>query len=851
MHRFFKCLFFLIFVSLSVLSGKNYFFAPAAVFEADIDASFIPRFLVFYTTNEYDDFSEERICCGAGSNKKLSVPLPCEKVNKIRITAYDWNERGSHGRYVIDKAPLGEESYSIANPRIIDQNQLKVKTEDIWLLESGVRNASSKICVLNDKSGTDAALYELKHQTLLSKHFYAGRFFRVLLWSLFCVGLVMGAVTAEPFENSSKKKHFLYAVASVIAVAGTFSISPVYAASQYFTWFSHLSQFWRNIDFCHLSLVVLFYFLYRGAETVLVADERRSVSAKVLTMLFVLSVLMGRSYELCGSCSLLIGFDYAQNIKTAMAFFGFTVFLYTLILLLFKALKRVSFRLFDVLDCAEPKVCGLRLVEWYVSALMKRPFLTTFCSVIAFYVPLLVLKYPCTMCYDGYLQAIQIHAGEKIFNTAVSGCEVMDVVRTAHHPFCHTLLILMLLKAGIWLGNVYVGLFLYSCLQLAFVAASVSFSVRVLLKYAHLRAFYAVWIIVYFCLHPYVNDYMFLVSKDVIYSAAVLCYLSVLFSIMPVHRGEKRPLYLCKWGAGVMLAVAAAAVTVFRNEGAGILLMTSVLGLIFNFRLVKPWLLSVLVVLLSVFFVNFLMRAGNVQPGSRIEALSVPCQQLARALRQHDELFTQTEKQSVKEIFKEQDIAYLYSSGTSDPVKGNFSDEAQGQNIYKLLEIWAKGFLRCPGTYVDAFAQNYYLYVFPGYNMNAGYVGSSGLTVNLGSRLGKPGGEHYMLAARDIISRFNETRNKVWSLPFISLPMLAATYAWIVFILLAYVVRNRCKEGLALLMLPLCLTLIPFLGPTNGDYGRYTYPLMVCMPFVTFAVLRLVKDKLDSDKNNG
>lgn len=852
MSRCFSLLLYIFLVSLFVLSGKNYFYAPETIFEADFEAEASPRFFVYYSSNDSGKFSAMRVGCGSGeiASKKLKVRLSADKIKRLLIVPYDLQDIKANGRMVGWESDIPWEKIMLTNPRLSDHEGCEINTDDIVVVSPDELKAPSgkiaenKECFPTGRQGLKdkSVIFELKNQTAFTKHFLLLNFIQVVVLSLFCAWLILFAVIAVSFEKKNKIFYFLYALLSSIALSGNFYIEPVFYVCQSASWMSYLPQFWKDYDFVHLVVAYAIYLFFCKVNTISGPEERVFNSAKILAVILSLFIIVGRLYEYNGSCELLFGFECAQSIKTAIAFAGFVALFYAMVLFVYDKLNKIAAKAYDgnrktvltakILSCASS----------YISSLRERPFVTTLLTLLVFYIPILIFKYPCSMHPDGFMQAIQIFPGETI-NT-VAGRKLIEF--SSHHPVMHTLLIIGLLKCGLWLSNVYIGLLFYSCIQLLIVALAVSFSGYVLVRYAQLNGAYLWPIILFFIFHPVVNDFMFTVTKDVIYAAFILVYLVLLFVYMRTmqREGKARRAFLF-----ALLALSCTGVAFFRNEGWMVMLVASIVGLFVNAKLARLFGLCAMMSIASIVFVSHLSQVLDFRPGNRAEMFSVPCQQLARALRDHDDRFTEEEKQSVREIFSGKEIADLYRSGCSDNVKAEFCDDSSGKNIHEFLSIWAKGALRCPLAYVDAFLHNHHLYFYPDEVGVELTTCSCRWTIDIGKRLGSSHGNSYMLRSESIYRGFVKIRKLIHSLPFFNLPMLGASYTWIILIFLAYAAHHGSKEAVTMLILPLCLILLPFLGPTNGDYGRYTYPLMMCLPFVCFAALRLVKDKLN--QNNG
>ena len=76
-------------------------------------------------------------------------------------------------------------------------------------------------------------------------------------------------------------------------------------------------------------------------------------------------------------------------------------------------------------------------------------------------------------------------------------------------------------------------------------------------------------------------------------------------------------------------------------------------------------------------------------------------QQLAAAMKYHPETFTESEKQFYDETLGLENLEY-FSYWESDPIKNMMKNESFKGREKEFFQVWAKGYLKHPKTYIDA-----------------------------------------------------------------------------------------------------------------------------------------------------
>ena len=89
-------------------------------------------------------------------------------------------------------------------------------------------------------------------------------------------------------------------------------------------------------------------------------------------------------------------------------------------------------------------------------------------------------------------------------------------------------------------------------------------------------------------------------------------------------------------------------------------------------------------------FQNFLTRHYNIEPGGIQEALSLPFQQTARYVKEHEEEVTQEEKKAIKGVIAYNKLGKYYNPKISDPVKATYKKKATTKDLTAYLKVWVQ-----------------------------------------------------------------------------------------------------------------------------------------------------------------
>lgn len=540
-----------------------------------------------------------------------------------------------------------------------------------------------------------------------------------------------------------------------------------------------------NVEFVFVWLLCILFFHSLGKKVV--REKKEKNTSGILSVFFSLCMVFGKSYyETAGSTYV---FGSAVNfVKALLVMAGYTCFFYVLIALAFSALQNTKFTgekqgFFD-----------------------KKPFLKSFVILSLVYGVVVLISYPGTLCYDVIGQIEQV---------------TTDAGYSAHHPLVHTLLVGGLVEAGHKLfGSYEIGLFAYMLVQMFMLAAALSATIMVLAKRG-LKNVYLWALLVLYCVTPIYSNLASVAIKDVPFCAFVvgyfICYVMLLEKPEKI-RDKKFLICFVLMQMGTIL---------FRNNGLILVLLSGLLAFIYFYRkynwkeriiyIFSGFLLSIAVCKLILFV---LMEVTGATKGSSGEMLSIPFQQTARYLQLYQSEIDEEEKEAIEAVLGPvSTVAAKYNPAISDDVKALFDKEATTKEIVDYMLVWAKGFFKHPGVYLEAFFIHVYGWFTPAasnvirYETTYTDIAQQGLFENA---------QKYLI----FLYRF---ANRI---PLLGLLENIGAYTWGLFFFLFYAGKNKKKEFVYAGVPLLVSLLVCMASPCFIYHPRYGLPIIATLPFL-------------------
>ena len=319
-------------------------------------------------------------------------------------------------------------------------------------------------------------------------------------------------------------------------------------------------------------------------------------------------------------------------------------------------------------------------------------------SFFAFWGLILLAWMPCYLAYYPGINAYDLEAQTR---------QVLGIMpMTTEHPPLHT----AIWAACIWIGARIdvTGYAIYGLWQMLILSAAMAAAASHLRSRGYIRpAVYAS--VAFFALNPAIAIMSFNPTKDIVFAAVFLVYLTFLPDLIGREKQNTKVALL----PGMIVLTALNCL--LRNNAIYTMGFTLIVLLVL-FR--NAW--------KRVLIVHFcgMLAAGavmwgiypmmGIKPGNKKEAMSVPIQQIARVLIEKADTLDAGTLEEISAYFDIEKTINMYNPRLSEPVKDYcFSEEALRENTSGFLQLWIKMVFRHPRIATDAFLDLHLPYWYP------------------------------------------------------------------------------------------------------------------------------------------
>ena len=526
----------------------------------------------------------------------------------------------------------------------------------------------------------------------------------------------------------------------------------------------------------------------------------KKITYCIISVIFSLLMVFGYSYDVVHNSSLVLGNSYLI-IFSIVKFIGYYV------------LFNTSIHLFD--DFVKSKKVKDGKLPKLFDMFLKHPFIFSFIFILICYLPYIIAYYPVIINYDAANQVKEVMGIHTRYMDSVVLINP-SVTLTNFNPIIHTFLIGGLFKVGYLLGNVNFGMFLYSIIQLLIVISVFSYSIYYLNKINVNKKIIVVVLLIY-SLVPLFPLYAMTAVKDVIFSALILLYVIRVYDYIKNDWNIKD--YIL-FGLLILLII------LFRNNGIYTIILT--LPFVCLFKKKGRFVLALVLVLnISLYglYNKVLLPHYEISNTSVREVLSVPFQQTARLVKYHDEEINKNDKVIIDKVLEYDTLGERYKTNLSDPVKNKYNKYATTSDLNNYFKVWFKYLFKYPGVYVDATINNIYGYFYP--NTSGWYV-----YTNLNTKLIEAGFDYHFID----VTKFLRTILKSYASVFPYIPIVGSIanigiVVWIHILLLGFLIVNKMKKYIILLLPSFTFILVCMAGPAN-TYFRYVLPCVFALPVI-------------------
>ncbi len=563
--------------------------------------------------------------------------------------------------------------------------------------------------------------------------------------------------------------------------------------------FSHLDESgltmnYQVLDYLNMLLSIpILYILFKK-------EGNNNLLINVLSVIFSLFMIIGYSFINTYSFSLI----YQNDINIIVSLFkllGYYVFFRQLLMRIFMFFTEHNFR-------------GVNL------KFGNHPFLYSVLVLSLMYGLYLIFYYPGVINYDN---ANQIKEVLGLHTRYLDSIIVLNenVTLTNFNPILHTLLLGNLVKLGITIGNLNIGLFLYTLIQEAIVILVLAYSIY-FLKKENIKDNYLLMILLCYIIVPFYPFYALTAVKDTLFCVFVILYIIYLYKYITYKFSLKDYIIFI----AIMLLV-----TLLRTNGAIIIALSLPFVLLIR-NINRKTLGLTIFIFLFIFIYNKSLPALNIPNTSIREGLSIPFQQTANYVRTYPLEVAEEEKKAIDKILGYETLGKRYNEVLSDPVKNEYNKYATSEDLQAYLEVWFKMFFKHPDVYFNATLSNTYGYFYPSeYNW---YV-----YTNLNKKLQEAGYDYHF---NDLASGRQALKNYAgaWRyIPIINLLVNCAFYTWVYLFLLISLIITKNKKLIIILLPAFSLIAMCFIGPAN-TYFRYVLPYAMSLPLILTLVIKKI-----------
>lgn len=448
----------------------------------------------------------------------------------------------------------------------------------------------------------------------------------------------------------------------------------------------------------------------------------------------------------------------------------------------------------------------------------KKPFLKAFVVLFSVYALVTLICYPGNINADTIGQIYQVY-GEMPFSE--------------HHPILSTLLVGGLVKFFDSItGSMAPGLFVYTLLQCAMLAAALSLSVFALAKKGLKNSCLLVLTLLY-AITPVYTNIVSTAIKDVPFMAFVIVY--AVLTILYIDDATR--ITDVKFLAG--LIASGTFMVLLRNNGIYMLVPTGLVLWLYGLKKMnaKERVMSFMGLFFAAAVLGVLINAGlskavGAEKVAKGDMLSLPFQMLGRYYTEFPDDFSDKDRAAIEAVLGPIDNSLDgYNPDLADQIKVKYRSEATTGEVMNFMKTFGRLFFKHPLAYIDGFTVHIYGWVSPVVTAEKRYETPDDdfLTpVGIAEVIDK--GMVFLYRFLDRISILGALEN-------------VAFWVWVyAFVFLLQSEKNLKKYRLFGVYMLIAL-LICFAAPAFLEHVRYGFPILMTVPFVFFFTLSVKDDK--------
>ena len=536
--------------------------------------------------------------------------------------------------------------------------------------------------------------------------------------------------------------------------------------------------------------------------------KKSNIVEIVISSLISIIIVIGLSFQLHQDLTFILNKFYIG----IPIFIGSFTILYFLIKYLFKKLGK-----FKIKETPKPKHKLIKLFD-------EHPFIFSIICMIIGWSIYIIAFYPALLAPDPSKQILQFFGIDNYYSH-ISILLDENVIITNHHPVLHTLLIGSCVKIGTLIGNVNLGLFLYTIIQTSILICTLSYTICFLKSIGLNRKYLLIALIIYTFV-PVFPMYAIVPVKDVIFGSLIILYIIEIYKYINLNK----KLNIIKTLTLLILII------LFRNNGFHIIILSLPFLLIHKTSNRRKLAITLSLTLIFYFsYNNVILPYFKITPSSPREKQSIPFQQTARLVRDHEEDITDKEKQIIDKILIYDTLKERYDPEFADPVKNQFNKYATEEDLKNYYKVWLNGLKKRPITYIEATLENTYGYYYP--FKTDWYVYSK-----YKKTLKENGFDYHFNGLKGLRKSLVSFASAYPYIPIIGLIVNIGFSTWVIMFMISYLIKIKKYKEIMMFLPSIIAFLVCIASPVN-TYFRYALPNVFAMTLLTGLFLSIINKK--------
>lgn len=384
-----------------------------------------------------------------------------------------------------------------------------------------------------------------------------------------------------------------------------------------------------------------------------------------------------------------------------------------------------------------------------------------------------------------------------------------------HHPFLHTLLWTIFLAMEEKIGIQYLGVVLFTVLQLLFMTGVYAYILTWMEKRV-IRTWQRTICMIYYIFNPVLQIFSLIIVKDVLFAGCFLLFQLFLIDFWEAFRREenlKKP--------AVRISIMALLCCLFRNNMIYVILVYFVVVLVlYKKRAIILSKYISIAILVFYLLTEVVYPSVGVLKGSIKEMLSVPMSQIAAVYQFEPEKITEQEEALIRKYIPDVEG---YDCYFADRIKQNFNGDAVRENPQEFLQLWMELFEKSEGVYVRAFLALNLPYWYTDMESVKEYIETDNYS-----------GDYFIERTNWLPGAFEFYENVAdKEAAFMNLPILKLLFSismpiWIWLFFVLSMLKKGQKQKVVAILPGLLLWMTYLLGPVSNF--RYIAPLIMAWP---------------------